>query len=212
MNPKGHTPVDLVTAERATTRRSMISTVGAAGIAAAVGALAIARPAAAAPFAPTDSDRTRLTAMMELELAAQQLYEASIGAGLDGDAGELALVLAQNHQAYAQAIAGSAGLSATSRSSLAFDRFESAFATSDAVAWATAANELEQTFVVTHTEAIAGFEGIESVNLVTSILVVEARQSIVLADVAGLAVDPAVLNATEATAIELPTRQEAASE
>ena len=49
--------MDLVTAERATSRRSMISTVGAAGLAAAVGALAIARPAAAAPFTPTDADR-----------------------------------------------------------------------------------------------------------------------------------------------------------
>src|SRR6187431_2368580 len=118
----------------------MISTVGAAGIAAAVGALAIARPAAAAPFAPTDADRARLTVMMQLELAAQALYEASLDAGLDGDAGALAIVLANNHQAYAQAIAGSAGLSATSRSSFVFDQFESAFATSDVVAWATAAS------------------------------------------------------------------------
>jgi len=204
--------VDLETAERATMRRSMISTVGAAGIAAAVGALAIARPAAAAPFAPTDADRARLTVMMQLELAAQALYEASLDAGLDGDAGALAVVLANNHQAYAQAIAGSAGLSATSRSSFVFDEFESAFATSDAVAWATAASELEQTYVATHTEAIPRFEGVESVNLVASILVVEARQSIVLADVAGLALEADVVNATEATALELPTQPEESGE
>ncbi|MET0911164.1 MAG: ferritin-like domain-containing protein [Ilumatobacteraceae bacterium] len=190
----------------------MISTVGAAGIAAAVGALAIARPAAAASFAPTDADRARLTVMRQLELTAQALYEASIDAGLDGDAGALAIVLGNNHQAYAQAIAGAAGLSAAARSSVVYDRFESAFATSDAVAWATAANELEQTFVATHTEAIPQFEGVESVNLVASILVVEARQGIVLADVAGLALDEAVLNATEATALELSTEQNEAGE
>jgi hypothetical protein len=150
--------------------------------------------------------------MMQLELAAQALYEASGDAGLDGDAGALAIVLANNHKSYAQAIAGAAGLSAVSRSSLVFDQFESAFATSDAVAWATAANELEQTFVATHTEAIAEFEGVESINLVASILVVEARQSIVLADVAGLALDTVVLNATEATPLELRTEQQGASE
>jgi stage V sporulation protein SpoVS len=199
--------VDLVTAERATSRRSMITTVGAAGLAAAVGALAIARPVAAAPFAPTDADRVRLRTMMHLELAAHALYLSSLDAGLDGDAGELAAVLAGNHEAYAQAIAGAAGLSATSPTTVVFDQFEATFATSDAVAWATAANELEQTFVATHTQAIAEFEGVESVNLIASIVAVEARQSVVLADVAGLAMDAIVLNAAEAAPLELPTEE-----
>jgi hypothetical protein len=88
-----------------------------------------------------------------------------------------------------------------------FDRFEATFATSDAVAWATAANELEQTFVATHTQAIAEFEGVESVNLVASILVVEARASVVLADVAELPTDPIVLNATEANPLELAVEE-----
>jgi hypothetical protein len=199
--------VDLVTAERATSRRSMISTVGAAGFAAAVGALAIARPAAAAPFTPTDADRARLRAMMYLELAAHDLYRASLDAGLDGDAGALAAVLATNHEAYGQAIAGIAGLSASSPTTAVFDQYESAFATSDHVAWATAANELEQTFVATHTEAIGSFEGVESVNLVASILVVEARASVVLADVAELPTDPIVLNATEANPLEVSVEE-----
>jgi hypothetical protein len=189
----------------------MIGTVGAAGIVAAVGALALARPAAAAPFAPTTADRRRLTLMMHLELAAFELYRASLDAGLDGDAGALAAVLADNHEAYAQAIAGAAGLSASSPTTAVFDQFESAFATSDHVAWATAANELEQTFVATHTEAIASFEGVESVNLIASILVVEARASVVLADLAELPTDPIVLNATEAKPLELAV-DEAATE
>ena len=195
--------MDLVTAEPATTRRSMISTVGAAGIAAAIGALAISRPADAAPFGPTAADSQRLFVMMQVELTAQQLYMASIDAGLDGDAGALAIVLADNHGAYAQAIAGSAGLSATSRISAVYDQFEKSFATSDHVAWATAANELEQTLVATHSEAIPVFEAIESINLVSSILVVEARASVVLADVAALPTDEIVLNASEANPLEL---------
>ncbi len=199
--------MDLVIAERATSRRSMISTVGAAGLAAAVGALAIARPAAAAPFAPTAADQRRLRAMMYLELAARDLYLASLDAGLDGDAGALAAVLASNHEAYGQAIAGVAGFSASSATTAVFDQFESAFATSDHVAWAIAANELEQTFVATHTEAIGSFESVESVNLVASILVVEARASVVLADVAELPTDPIVLNATEANPLELAVEE-----
>ena len=199
--------MDLVTAEPATTRRGMIGTIGAAGVAAAVGALAIARPAAAAPFAPTDADERRLTLMMRLELAARDLYRASADAGLDGDAGALAIVLASNHEAYAQAIAGAAGLSATSPTSVVFDQFEAAFATSDATAWATAANEFEQTFVATHTEAIGQLEAIESIDLIASIIVVEARASVVLADVAELPTDAIVLNASEANPLELAVEE-----
>ena len=43
-----------------------------------------------------------------------------------------------------------------------------------------------QTFVATHTEAIGQFEAIEPINLVASIIVVEARQAMVLADIAEL--------------------------
>ena len=54
MNPKGHTPVDLETADPASSRRSLIGAVGAAGAAIAVGALVASRPASAATFTPSD--------------------------------------------------------------------------------------------------------------------------------------------------------------
>ena len=82
MNPKGHTPVDLETADPASSRRSLIGAVGAAGAAIAVGALVASRPASAATFTPSDADRDRLNVLMRFELTATDLYRASIDTGL----------------------------------------------------------------------------------------------------------------------------------
>ena len=203
MNPKGHTPVDLVTADPASSRRSLIGVVGAAGAALAAGALVASRPAAAETFTPSDADRDRLNVLMRFELTARDLYLASIDTGLDDVAAEFAATLAANHTAYAQAIAGAAGLSAELRSSTLFDQFEADFTTGDDTSWATAGHELETTFVATHTEAIGQFEGIGPINLVASIVTVEARQAMVLADIAELGTENKVLNAPDAKPLEL---------
>jgi Ferritin-like domain len=204
MNPKGHTPVDLETADRASSRRSMIGAIGAAGAIAAFGALATARPAAAsAPFTLTSADRDRLNVLMRFELTARDLYQASLDAGLDGVAGEFATTLIANHAAYAQAIGGAAGISARLRSTVLFDQFEAPFATSDISAWATAAYQLESTFVATHTAAIGQFESIQAVNLIASIVAVEARQSMVIADIGEFPRDASTLNAVDAEALSL---------
>ena len=203
MNPKGHTPVDLETADPASSRRSLIGAVGAAGAAIAVGALVASRPASAATFTPSDADRDRLNVLMRFELTATDLYRASIDTGLDDVAAKFAATLAANHSAYAQAIAGIAGLSAELRSSALFDRFQADFTTGDDTTWATAGHELETTFVATHTEAIGQFEAIEPVNLVASIVAVEARQAMVLADIAELGTGTDILNASDAKPLEL---------
>jgi Ferritin-like domain len=207
MNPKGHTPVDLETADPASSRRSMIGAVGAAGAAFALGALVAARPAAAGAFTPNDGDRDRLNAMMRFELTARDLYLASADTGLDDVAAEFAATLAANHGAYAQAIAGVAGLSAELRSSTLFDQFTADFTSGDDTTWATAGHQLETTFVATHTEAIGQFESIEAINLVASIVAVEARQAMVLADIAELGTGNEVLNAPDAKPLELALSQ-----
>lgn len=204
MNPKGHTPVDLETADRASSRRSMIGALGAAGAIAAIGALATARPAAAsAPFTLTSADRDRLNVLMRFELTARDLFQASLGAGLDGVAGEFTTTLVANHAAYAQAIGGAAGISARLRSTVLFDRFEAPFATSNVPAWATAAHQLESTFVATHTAAIGQFESIQAVNLIASIVAVEARQAMVIADIGEFEWDASTINALDAEALSL---------
>jgi hypothetical protein len=201
--------VDLVSAAPESSRRAMFGAAGAAGLAAVVGTIAVGRPVVAASFAPTAADKKLLLVLMKLELTARDLYRAGAAAGLDGTAGEVAAMFAANHQAYGQSIAGSAGLSATSGYDAVFDQFEPEFTSGDVTEFATAAQQLEATFVATHSEATSSFEAIESINLVTSILVIEGRMAMVLADLGGFADIDTIMGATEAEALELDTLVEA---
>ena len=188
MTPKGHSPVDLDSAEPATSRRGLIGALGAAGIAGAA-ALSIARPASAAPSSPTEDDKVLLRQAMELELTARALYEEAIGAGLSDIALELATVFAENHVTYADKIAGAAGFSANTRNEEVFEQLQSAFATSDAEAFAEAAAGLENTATATHTALLPEYVSVDARTLTASILVVEARMATVLTDFGGLASD-----------------------
>ncbi len=185
MTPKGHSPVDLDSAAPASSRRGLISALGAAGLASAA-ALSIARPASAAPFAPTDEDKVFLRQAMELELTAQALYQVAIDAGLSDVALELAVVFAENHVTYADKIAGGAGFSANTRNEEVFVQLESSFATSNAEAFAVAARDLENTAAATHTALLPEYVSVDARTLTASILVVEARMATVLTDFAGL--------------------------
>lgn len=186
MTPKGPSPVDLESAAPASSRRSLIGAFGAVGIA-GVAALSIARPASAAPISPTADDKALLRQAMELELTAEALYREAIDAGLSDVAGELAVVFAGNHVAYADKIAGGAGFSARTRNEEVFEQLQPAFATSDAGAFAEAAAGLENTAAATHTALLAQYESVKAKRLTASIIVVEARMATVLADLGGVA-------------------------
>ena len=188
MTPKGHSPVDLDSAAPATSRRGLIGALGAAGLAGAA-ALSVARPASAAPSSPTEDDKVLLRQAMELELTARALYEEAIGAGLSDVALELATVFAENHVTYADKIAGAAGFSANTRNEEVFEQLQSAFATSDAEAFAEVAASLENTATATHTALLPEYVSVDARTLTASILVVEARMATVLTDFGGLASD-----------------------
>ena len=188
MTSKGHSPVDLDSAAPATSRRGLISALGAAGLAGAA-ALSIARPASAAPNAPTDEDKVFLRQAMELELTAQALYQVAIDAGLTDIALELATVFAENHVTYADKIAGGAGLSANTRNEEVFLLLEPSFATSSAETFAEVARNLENTAAATHTALLPEYVSIDAHTLTASILVVEARMATVLADFGGSITD-----------------------
>ena len=126
---------------------------------------------------------------MELELTARALYEEAIGAGLSDVALELATVFAENHVTYADKIAGAAGFSANTRNEEVFEQLQSAFATSDAEAFAEAAAGLENTATATHTALLPEYVSVDARTLTASILVVEARMATVLTDFGGLASD-----------------------
>lgn len=189
MTSKGPSPVDPEPAAPTSSRRQLIGTLGAAGLAGAA-AVALARPAAAAPpSSPTPEDRDVLALAMQVELTAAALYQVAIDAGLDAETADLANTFRANHTAYADKIAGRAGLSANTRNQDLFDELESAFDTSDTVAFATVANELENTLAETHTGLLTGYVSVDARTLTASIVVVEARMATVLADVAGIADD-----------------------
>ncbi len=202
MTPKGHSPVDLDSAAPTTSRRGLIGAVGAVGLA-GVAALGAARPAAAAPISPTGAETDLLRAAMELELTAEALYRAAIDAGLSDVAGELAAVFADNHVAYADKIAGTAGFSANALNTEVFELLEAGFSTSDVDEFAAAATALENTAVATHTALLAEYESVNAKRLTASIIVVEARMATVLTDLGGLASSLDDVFAPDADALDL---------
>ena len=177
--------MDLVSAEPATSRRSLIGALGAAGLASAA-ALAVARPASAAPNSPTEPDKAVLEQALQLELAAKLLYRDAVEAGLTDAALEVAQVFGDNHEAYADQFAAITGISADTYNETFYDELKDEFATSDAAQFAQAAWELENNFAATYTELFTGFESVESQTVVASIVVLNGRMATVLADLAGV--------------------------
>jgi hypothetical protein len=131
-----------------------------------------------------------------LELAARDLYQAAIDAGAEE---ESLTAIRGNHQASASILKGMLGTQgALSRSDEVFDRFERDFSTTDIPALAAAAYELESTAVATHTELVRELVGIDGAHLVASILVTEARQAVVMADLSGRGDDLGALFGSDA--------------
>lgn len=198
MNSKGLPHVDPDTAERASTRRSMI---GAAGL---VGAAAIVRSSAAsaAPVTPTDADRAGLAAAVGLELAARDLYRMA-AAQLGGTDAEVASVVAENHEAYAQTLAAAIGSAASQHNNDVFDSMSAGFDTSSGADFAAAARDLENAAVATHTELLGGYESVSAIELTASIVAVEARHATVFTSMAGFASNLDDLLGSDAAALDL---------
>lgn len=209
MTRKDPSPVDLENAETGTgtmSRRSLVARAGLAGLAAALvidrGAMASAAAPDERPNVPTDADTATLALVIGLELAASELYRAKLASGTGSD--ELATVvgiMAENHQAYAQAIAGATGVSAQTVNMAIVDERLGGFTGSD-TDFFSAAHQLEQEAVLTHTDAIASYESAQAISLTASILIVEARHATVLADLLGVT-DLDVLFGNEASALDL---------
>ena len=142
----------------------------------------------APPQRPTVDDVPLLQFAQTIELAAVALYDVALRTGGLGD-DLLATVTATraDHLAYAQALSGQLGTSAPG--SPAADVVEAAresFATGDDVQTATAAHQLEDVAVATHSELIGQLLGTDGAALIASILIVEARHSLVFGALAGI--------------------------
>jgi hypothetical protein len=184
MIPKGPSPVTHTAEGDATTsvistRRALLGT-SFAGVALS---LIAGHSASASPGEPvSDSDLALLLTVQSLELTARDLYETALAAGADDP---VFGVLADQHEAYAQGIAGFAGEPADTRNDAVYDARETTFATSDTIAVATAGYELESTAVATHTALLALLTNVDGAKLVASMLAMEARHCVVLADLSG---------------------------
>ena len=210
MTSKGPSHVDLENAELVADatvgRRHLIGMAGLAGLAgAAASLLAGSTTRAAAPVddrpnQPTEADTELLRRAMAMELAATDLYLARLEFADDPeDLARVIGVMAENHQAYAQAIAGAAGLTANgARDDALYDDQIQGF-TQD---FATAAHAFEQSAVATHSALVDEYESIDAISLTVSILIIEARQATVLADVLGVD-DLDVIFGNEQSAFEL---------
>ena len=155
------------------------------------------------PKRPTPSDIVLLNFAEGAELTARDLYQSSIDAGAKDD---LITLLVANHRGYADVIRGILGTRSVGLpDNDLYDAQESKFAVADMQALAPSAYELESTLVATHTDLLAKLEGTDGARTIASILIVEARQAAVLADVAGKSGDFDALFDDTATALTLPS-------
>ena len=145
---------------------------------------------------PTAEDIVLLGFAQTVELAAQALYQVSLDAGVDD---QVITLMRNNHQAYAQVIAGILGVDApgTPDDALVEDGAD-AFADTDLQSLAATAYDLESTLVATHTALIGLLVGINGAHIIASIVTVEAQACAVLADMAGRGTDFDALFVNEA--------------
>ncbi len=203
--------MDLEFAERdvdtTMSRRSLVTAGGVAALGGVAAALLVDQSAFATainderPNVPTEADVALLEQVIALELAASELYRAKLESGAEGDVAVAVGVMAENHQAFAQAVSGITGLSAGEPNSEVLDANLSGFTGSDADFFATA-HGLEQTAAATHTALIAEFESDDAIALTASIALSEARHATVLADLLGVS-DLDVLFGNTASALSL---------
>jgi hypothetical protein len=198
---KGHPHVtDSALADHAgndrSSRRALLgAVVGGAAIALAGGRSV----AAATPAGLSDDDLSIAGSAIALELAARDLYDSAIGAGADE---EIWTAMREQHEAYAQLLAGIAGISLLSRDEATFAELGDGFATSDPAA---AAFDLENVVAATHLELLGQVVDIGIATAMASFVAIESRHATVLATLSGqtddfdaLFVNPAVALGTEA--------------
>jgi hypothetical protein len=189
--PRGIDNLDEATETGARDRRTML----VAGLAGAVAAIAGASKVSAAENDFTAAELDILRFAQRLELTARDLYDAAMAAGATGAIWE---AMSEQHEAYAQSIAGLTGLSADSRNDEVFDALVGAFSSSDA---AKAAYDLESAAAATHIEVLGLLTHRPASQLVASIISAESRHCVVLADLTGRGTDLTALLVNDAQPI-----------
>ena len=181
--------------DRSSRRALLGAVVGGAAIALAGGRTV----AAAATPGLSDDDLSTADSAIALELAARDLYDSAIAAGADDD---VWAAMREQHESYAQRLAGITGISATLPDQATFDQLSGDFATTNPAA---VAFDLENTLAATHVGLMGQVEDLGIANAMASFVAMESRHATVLATLSGqgddfdaLFVNPAATAGTEA--------------
>ncbi|MDW3213437.1 MAG: ferritin-like domain-containing protein [Ilumatobacteraceae bacterium] len=177
--------------DRSSRRALLGAAVGGAAIALAGGRSV----AAATPAGLSDEDLSISGSAIALELAARDLYDSAIAAGADD---EIWTAMREQHESYAQRLAGITGISATTRDQESFDQLGDGFATSDPAA---AAFDLENTLAATHLELLGQVADVDIAKAMASFVAIESRHATVLATLSGQADDFDALFVNPAVAV-----------
>jgi Ferritin-like domain len=174
----------------------------------------------APPLNPSRADKVLLQLAESVELAARDLYQSvlpepdvdttsSVPAGSPlGDYEGLFTTLRENHEEYANSIAGLVGQSAVPRSREVYDQFADRFTTTDVTELAAAAYDLESMLVATHPEVIGMLVGLDGAEALAAAVIVEARQASALAAVAGKLDDLDIMLVNSAEPVSLAANTE----
>ena len=156
-------------------RRALL---GAGAIGAAL-AMVGSRPASATPVSGlSDSDSELVGFAIALELTARDLYDAAIEAGATGSAWS---VMREQHESYAQLLAGISGISANTRNDAVYDALVGGFTG----ATSAAGFDLENAAAATHIDLIGRVIDPDVAGAMASIAAMESRHATVLAGLSG---------------------------
>ena len=154
------------------------------------------------PRQPTPTDIPVLQYAESIELAARDLYTAAITAGVKND---VISALQSNHRGYADVVRGMLGTNSVGVPDAGLhSSFADRFNLTDAPALAEPAYDLESALVATHIESLRKLMGTDPARRIASILIVEARNCAVLADISGKSTDFDALFENTARALTPP--------
>lgn len=155
------------------TRRALLG----AGVIGAAFAMAGSRSASAATGGLSESDAALVGFAISLELTARDLYDAAMDAGASGQVWE---VFREQHESYAQRLAGIAGTPADTRNEALFDEHVGGFKGSTGAA----AFDLENVVAATHTELLGIVTDDNVAKALAAMIAIESRHATVLATLA----------------------------
>jgi hypothetical protein len=160
-------------------------------------ALAVAgsRSVSALSTGLSDDDLSLASFAISLELAARDLWDVALEAGADQ---QLWVTIRENHEAYAQRLAGITGISANTRDEALFSANAAGFGTNTP---SIVGYDLESAAAATHLELLGKIDDSEIAGALASIAAIESRHAAVIAGLRGESLDAQFLNAAAPIAV-----------